>query len=265
MTIWAFYIFTPIGTIFITYLNFDPLLPFFEFILSMFPTLRKILLLFALNSETLFTFGMFVTRVVSVTVFAYEAMRIILFGISIVLVWGNVIISLLTSISSLVDRFWRKIILQGFRRHLKFYKVLMIIFHSLDEATATLALLAATIGISGCMFIAVRLHSVNESYFTGFNLFVSVNSVIWAKIILDMLGNLCMVSVKVLRHFGTIGILRRMGRHENKLYLREVKYLKFLSIPVGLGTARFSSMTQEVKSKILMFMIEQVSNLLMTF
>ncbi|OXA43005.1 hypothetical protein Fcan01_22177 [Folsomia candida] len=268
LTIWTAYLLTPVAAIVTTCIKMDPLLPFFELTLSMIPQLRKIFLYFAFNSKILFQLAMFATRVVCVTVFGYEAFRFMGFCIGMTIVFGNVVISLLSNLAHLMDKLQSAIIHRGLRIHIKFYKVVLIIFQSLEapmKATASLAIIAGTVAVSGCTFLVVRLHGVNEVYFTLFNSLVIVSSVISTKIILDTLGNLYVTSVKVLLHFRKIEAFPEMGGHWRKLYLKELRYLKAISIPVGLGTARFSRMTQKVKTQILMHMFENCINLLIAF
>ncbi|OXA55139.1 hypothetical protein Fcan01_11740 [Folsomia candida] len=268
LTIWTAYFFTPVAAIISIFTKIDPLLPFFELTLSMIPPLRKVFLYFAFNSEILFQLAMFATRVVCVTVFGYEAFRFLGFCVGMTIVLGNMTVSLVSNLALLMDRLQSAIIHRGLRIHLKFYKVVLIIFQSLEapmKLTASLAIIAGTVAVSGCTFLVVRLHGVNEVYFTLFNSLIILGSVISTKIILDTLGNLYVTSVKVLFHFRKIEAFPEMGAHRRKVYLNELRCLKAISIPVGLGMARFSSMTQKVKTQILMHMFENCINLLIAF
>ncbi|OXA37589.1 hypothetical protein Fcan01_27640 [Folsomia candida] len=268
LLVWMYYFVTPIDAAVTTFLTVDPLLPFFEFVLNMIPQLRKLLLFFAFNSEALFYFAMFLVRVGCVTVFLYEGFRLAAFCIGLTILIGKVVVSYLSSVSRLTDTFQENIIQHGLWSHLKIYKVLPIIFQSLEapmKSTASLAIVAGTVAVSGCTFVVIKLHAVNDVYMTGFCLGVSVSAVILTKIILDTLANLDETSVKVLLQFRRLEILQKMGEPERKIYLKELYYLKPIAIPVGLGTARFSRITNNVKTTILMFMLENSINLLLAF
>lgn len=268
LLIWTFYTTTPIAAAVTTCLSMDPILPFSKFVLTKLPQLHKILLFFALRSETFLDFYLFVFRLGWATIFIYEGFRVAIFFIALTLLLGKAVISYLSSVSRLTDNIQSDIILRGFKSHLKIYKVLMIIFQSLDaplKSTISLGIFAGTAAVAGCSFLVVKLHAVNEVYFTWFCVIVCLSVVIWTTIILETFGNLHVTSVKLLYHFRKVEILQEMGGFRRKLYFRELCCLKAITIPFGLGTTRFARMTDKVKTKILVNMFESCINLMVAF
>lgn len=226
--VWAFYLITPVGSIVATLLEMDPLLPIIGFIFRTIPIFEKLLRFIALNSEEFFNFCVFSFRVGWVTIFLYEGFRVLMFCLGLCIYVGKAVISYLTSISSLTTKFQSNIILRGFRLHLRIYKVLLIIFQSLEapiKPTTSLGIVASTMAVAGCSFVVIRLHEVNEVYFTVFCGLVSFSAVILTEITLDTLGELNMKAVKLLLHFRKTEILLGMGALRKKLYLKELHFL----------------------------------------
>lgn len=268
LTIWTFYLMTPGYATIVTFFGLDPLHPLFNFVLISNPQLRKFILFFAFNSEALLMLGIFTFKVGCVTIFLYEGIRVAGFFIGLVLLMGKMVISYLSSLSHLTDKYKSSIVHRSYRSHLKIYKVLMIIFQSLEspmKSTASLAIIAGMVGVSGCFFVLVKLPAVNEVYFTVACAMISVCGVILTKVILDTLGNLHVTSEKLLLHYKNLEIVLGMRANCKKLYLKEFYCLKAISIPVGLGTARFSKMTYSVKTEILKNMFESTINFLIAF
>lgn len=266
--VWTSYLFTPIGAAVTTYARIDSPLPVIELVFKTFPQSKKLLKFISFNSEDFLSFYVFSFRVLGVSIFLYEAFRVFSFCLGLTILVGKAVVSYLMSVSSLTDKYEPNIILRGFKLHLKIYKVLNIIFQSLEgiiKPTTSLGIVAAAVAISGSSFVVIRLHAVNKVYFTGFWGLISFCGIILTEITMDTLGDFNTKSIKLLRRFRKIEILVKMSGLRKKLYFKQLRVLKPISIPAGLGPARFSRITQKVKTTILMYIFEVTVNLLIAF
>ncbi|XP_035715997.1 uncharacterized protein LOC118439077 isoform X2 [Folsomia candida] len=266
--VWTGYLFTPMGSLILMVIGVDPTFYIVNYLMNSSPLTTLLLRTFTFNNAILLDSVILVARFVSVTVALYEGERvlfIVLGSVYIIIYTADTIVGLLQKTVH-INR--RRIQIGLFHRHIKLYVMLQLAVQAVEDivkVTLSMGIVACMVVLVTMTFVSIRLRHLLPGYLLVFPIFTGVFSFFLGKTLLTKTGGIYKSIVGLLRSFRAVGIMRGMRRSVKQGYVRDVRRLSKLKIPIGIGSAVFATVNQNTNVGLTRLFVEITVNALILF
>lgn len=249
-------------------LGLDPQFYIVEYARTSYPLIFILGRALALNSDFLLRLCIVIGRFWLMTFALYEAERVM------AITYGSMYIGIYTAgtlvglISKIVTNNKRRIQVGLFHRHITYYTILQIGIQAVErmlKVSLLMEIFAATVGLVSITFVSVRLGHLLPGYLLLCAVFAGCFTFLLAKTVLSKTGRAFKNVMDLWRSFKGVDVLLGMRCGVRQWYLRDVRRLPVLKIPIGIGGIVFATLDENLNVRLSNLFIDLTVNALVSY